>query len=567
MNTPPSGAEKTVNADKRDDDKNRLVCDRAPMGVMRLRVGSGVGEPSASAAEDIEIEYVNTATAQMCCVSPSYKLEGRTLAEVVRACSGFQKFALGVQYVRVAQTQQPYRDVLHVDDIVYEIQALPLSAHVVVVFLIDPLRVAHEYVQKVENANMAKTRFLSEISHELRTPANTILGSLDLLVAQQDASVENPSHDLLTMARRNCQNFVTLLDDLIDTASIEEESIKITPRDFNLFALCHEVLDAERQACANKHLKFLVNLAPTCPSHTHADPKRIRQVLTNLIHNAAKYTAQGTVLLDVSLSYDHVLFRVSDTGQGFDLTQPGLKDSLFQRFSRLPQHRRSATGGKGLGLWICYKLAKLMHGNLDVESRPGCGSTFTLTIPHTNCASGQPTRPCLTKSLSVPEPVRRHYSARVLVVEDIADNQVIFTKMLEHFGVHADVANNGREGVHRWWRSVEEKTPYDFVLMDSFMPVMSGKEAAVAIREQEAQHGFDRITIIGCSANVIEGKQECLDAGMDDYLVKPVHLSMLEKVLEQTEKRKKMYPMTTYNRLLAEGVLDHICSEVADMMT
>lgn len=501
----------------------RALCDEAPIGMLVVAV--------SPTTQDCTLEYANT--------------DGKEL---------FAAPWLQTKCLQSVASQTSHRKVTEF----HEVQFVPLNAQQVLVYTVNPHKMVHDYVAQVEDANNAKTRFMSEMSHELRTPANGIMGSLELCLQQDQLSTE--LRELLSVAFRCCKSFVTLLDDLVDTTTIEQKVIQLKAEDFNVIQLVQDIVNTEEKACS-KNLSFHVQVDPTCSSHMHSDAKRLRQILTNLVSNAVKYTSQGSVTVRLKLQSGHVVFEVQDTGDGIELTQPGVKDLLFQRFGRLKKHRRSGTQGHGLGLWICYRLAKLMRGHLDVQSELNQGSTFILTIPYTPIETQNYMSPGVrVRRLSQP------INARVLVVEDIHDNQVILTKMLQRMGAVSDVAENGQVGVDMWWQAVEKKYPYDMILMDSFMPVMTGRQATERIREMEQKHHFDRIAIIGCSANVREGRNECLQAGMDDYIVKPITLKVIRKLLTQVRTHKKSFPMYSYNRLLATGILEHICDDLKGML-
>ncbi len=372
-----------------------------------------------------------------------------------------------------------------------------------------------------EAANNAKTQFLANISHELRTPMNAILGMIDLALPRQ---ADTDAIDFLTTAKTSADLLLTLLNDLLDSAKVEAGRLELEASPFSL----RRVLDHTTQVLAvrasEKGIAFSCHLAPDVPDGLVGDQVRLRQILLNLVGNGIKFTESGQVVVRIGLSTEAaggdgrgtrvpeeedvtLEFAVEDTGIGISSED---LDRIFHPFTQADSSTSRLFGGTGLGLAICATLVRLMGGRIWVESEPGRGSTFYFTV-RLPVARELPQEMAVSETLaSLSTPLR------VLLVEDNPANQKLAAFILNDRGHTVDVAANGHEGI----RYVEENK-YDAILMDLQMPGVDGLAATKAIRAMEGDGAH--VPIIAMTAHAMKGDRErCLAAGMDGYLSKPI---------------------------------------------
>ena len=349
-----------------------------------------------------------------------------------------------------------------------------------------------------EAANRAKTKFLANMSHEIRTPLNGVLGIAEALgrtrlTARQGA--------MLRIIRESGETLDALLGDILDLARIEAGAIALAPEPLWIADLCAAVGALFADRAREKGLKLEIEVGADADVEVLADPLRLRQILTNLMSNAVKFTEAGVVTLRAGRDGDRLALEVRDTGAGFD---PALKERLFQRFGQADGSATRAHGGAGLGLPLCERLARLMGAELDCSSAPGQGASFVLTAPF----------PVLAEA----RPAADDHPPRVLVADDNAVNRRVLELILESAGVEHAAAGNGLEAV----RAVEAGQ-FDAILMDIQMPVMDGLEATRRIRRREADEGRPAAPIYIVSANCMPEHVAAGEAaGADGHIAKPV---------------------------------------------
>jgi len=366
---------------------------------------------------------------------------------------------------------------------------------------------------EAETASRAKSVFLANMSHEIRTPFQGLLGMLQLLDTPALNALQQAQ---LHTAHDSAEHLLTILNDLLDMSKLEAGTLSVGSEAVRLRAL---VADAQRlmqgQATA-RGLVLQASVGPALPEQVMLDDTRVRQVLYNLLSNAIKFTDRGGITLDVRASGGEIVFAVIDTGIGIDAaTLP----RLFTRFAQGDDSRSRRHGGTGLGLEISRNLARLMGGDLTVQSAPGQGSRFEMRLP-LRAADVAPVRP------SIPAPaLTPARPLRVLAAEDNPVNRDVLAAMIEIDGHRVSFAENGLQAV-----DAVSAQPFDLVLMDLHMPELDGIGATRAIRALGGPAAT--VPIVALTADAFaETRQRCLDAGMDEFLTKPVGLAELRRLL------------------------------------
>jgi signal transduction histidine kinase/AmiR/NasT family two-component response regulator len=378
---------------------------------------------------------------------------------------------------------------------------------------------------KAEMASRSKSEFLANMSHEIRTPLNGVVGVAELLAA---SDLPKREREMVEIIRNSGQSLERLLSDVLDLARVEAGRMTIEPLPFHAGDLVRSVAGLSRLKADEKGLSLRARISPQLEGWFIGDATRVRQILTNLVSNAVKFTDSGSVTIIAEALEGKVLrFEVADTGVGFDAPA---KARLFGRFQQADGSITRRFGGSGLGLAISRQLASLMGGELDCESEPGRGSRFWFEAPFEPCAPPAAAEEAV-QSLAQAEagPVR------VLVVDDHETNRTVVRMMLEPFGVETVAAANGAEAVER-----VRGEAFDAVLMDMQMPVMDGLEATRTIRAEEAASGRRRTPVIMLTANALpEHCQASLAAGADGHVSKPVTatelLAALNAALDDAE--------------------------------
>jgi signal transduction histidine kinase/ActR/RegA family two-component response regulator len=385
-----------------------------------------------------------------------------------------------------------------------------------------------------EAANTAKSQFLANMSHEIRTPLNGVITMAEIMAAGE---LSVPQRQKLDVVRNSSAALLLILNDLLDLSKIEAGHVELLIEDQDLSGLLREMHDSYGPMLCQKGLEPILSVTEDLRGHWRIDAYRLRQVISNLMSNALKFTAQGSITLGGQVNWPSpdeaiVTLTVSDTGIGIPRDKI---DRLFEKFVQVDGSTTRQYGGTGLGLAICRELVSMMGGKIWIESVEGEGSTFYVQLP-------------LTRSLSAPLPAPKPTSAvthnphprlKILAAEDVRANQVVLQAALEHRNIDLTLVDNGAQALEAF--GLER---FDLILMDIQMPVMDGLAATRAIRNKERLSGLAPTPIIALSANAMDYQiASYREAGCDDYIAKPIDLARLANAIDRLTQAAALEPV------------------------
>jgi len=443
---------------------------------------------------------------------------------------------------------------------------VPANATSVIACTAESLDASFQTVRAAEAsakaAGAAKSQFLARMSHEIRTPMNGVLGMLEALL---NTKLAPDQVDYVRTAYASADSLMILINDILDYSKIEAGKLTVEHIDFELRKLVDHVVLLWSRLAAEKGLVLTASIDPRVPTWSNGDPTRVTQILTNLTSNALKFTDRGAVSIRIEPASEmgkteSILFTVSDTGVGISAETQA---QLFSVFTQADGSTSRRYGGTGLGLAICQQLVQIMGGDrIHVSSEMGRGSQFRFTLalsaamePRERATTDQPRHNVIAPSLAG--------RGRVLVVDDNDTNRKVAQVMLARLGVDCDMATDGRDAVEK-----VQANRYALVLMDCHMPVYDGFAATAEIRHWEREQGRERIPIVAASASAFaEDREQCLAAGMDDFLPKPLTLAAVSAsmhrwigiaVTEPSTATTTCTPVTAPTELFDHAQLDEM---------
>ena len=380
-------------------------------------------------------------------------------------------------------------------------------------------------LKRADDAQKYKSMFLSNMSHEIRTPLNAIMGFIDIL---SEKETDSKKIDYLNTIQSSSKHLLNLINDILDFSKIESNKLDINKEVFVISELYNLLISLYTPMLNEKNLKFKTSIDPKLPEYFYSDYSRIKQVLTNLLGNAIKFTpCDGEITFEIKLSKNKksIEFSISDTGIGID---PKNHKKVFELFTQAETTTTQKFGGTGLGLSISANLVKLLGGKIELQSELGQGSRFYFTLPIQKIDKRRVIHHNRIKTKSV------KFNNHILLVEDNRVNQKFMSIILENIGLTCDISADGLEAIEAF-----KTNKYSLILMDENMPNMNGIEAVKHILEYEKENNLTHTPIVALTANALTSDRErFLDAGMDEYISKPINKTKLIEIIDEILNKK-----------------------------
>lgn len=416
-------------------------------------------------------------------------------------------------------------------------------------------KLVEQKIEEAETAGQAKEDFLANMSHEIRTPMNAITGMVEL--ALRNEGLPEQEREYLYNIQSAGEDLLSIIDDILDVTKIDSGNLEITEEEYEITSIVHDVTNVIQVMLGEKEVELLVDINPNIPARMKGDSVRIKQVMMNLMGNAVKYTERGRIHLKLEANpveeqekAIYLKVSVADTGIGISKEQ---MDDVFTVFKQADSRRNRSAGGSGLGLAISRKLIELMHGTLYAESELGKGSTFTFTlmqevIDPRPCVEVDPQmtlQSTMKKEADRKEKERRKKAgrqitftapdARILLVDDNKVNLKVAEGLLRPYHMNVETADSGSRAIE-----MVQNEHFDLVFMDHMMPVMDGVDATKIIREMQGEY-FQKVAIVALSANAVRGAKEMfLEAGMNDFVPKPIEMRSMDRTLRRWLPEEKI---------------------------
>ena len=472
-------------------------------------------------------------------------LLSRPLQDVSRR---LREHSEGIHIERAPLSDSPEFKQLY--DAVNAIEQLTTSTHTLE-HEIQNRKVVQDELAKARDAALvasrAKSTFLANMSHEIRTPLTAIVGFSETLL-ESDQTMSDRIDTIQTLIRSG-KHLQSIINDILDLSKIEADKLTIESKETDLFSIVDHVYDLASLQAIDKGLSCRVDYEFPLPAKITTDPVRLKQILINLCGNATKFTGDGNIRMVISAVHERnqVVFKIIDSGIGMTSEQ---KDKLFKSFSQADSSITREYGGTGLGLYLSKQLAIMLGGDITVESIKDVGSCFALSINAGDSERWQlvqekPQREEQTHCVTLPQ---QQFSGEILLAEDSPDNQRLFSHIIRKLGANITVAENGKVAVDK-----ARLTRYDLILMDMQMPVMDGLEATRQLRK----NGY-RGAIVALTANAFkEDRDNCLRAGCNDFLTKPINRSNFIKVLSSYLSTSDHRPGSAKPEKIVSTLLEH----------
>jgi signal transduction histidine kinase len=369
-----------------------------------------------------------------------------------------------------------------------------------------------------EEMSRQKSQFLANMSHEIRTPLNAITGFITLL---EENETDEKKLKYLNIIKNSSDTLVQIINDILDISKIESGKLKIEPHNFNPYENLVTIAELFQAKAAQKKIDFKIKYNNNMPKMLYGDALRIKQIFTNLISNAIKFTPEGSIVKCV-VWYKEGKLNIIVKDYGIGISEKKQK-SIFEPFTQADESTERVYGGTGLGLTISLELSRMLGGELTLWSKEGKGSTFKLSVP----------MPLGEEESETEEEEELKLHGNVLIVEDYEANRMFLGIILENAGLTSEMANDGVEAIEKF-----KTGRYDLILMDENMPNLGGMDATKEILKIERENALPHTPVISLTANALQGDRErFLEAGFDDYLAKPIDQELLLKTMYRLLKK------------------------------